>query len=99
MTKRTDQRPATVPFGATPAGKPPSVKEWCINSAVVDPATRSVLANSEDGKLYRWDLSSNTLSQSLVLTPGLGEAYTPTTIGVDGTVYAINNGTLFAVGK
>jgi hypothetical protein len=85
--------------GPTPDGPPPSVKEWCINSAVVDPATRSVLANSEDGKLYRWDLSSNTLSQSLVLTPGLGEAYTPTTIGVDGTVYAINNGTLFAVGK
>jgi RNA-directed DNA polymerase len=28
MTKRTDQRPATVPFGATPAGQPPSVTEW-----------------------------------------------------------------------
>jgi RNA-directed DNA polymerase len=27
-TKRTDQRPATVPFGATPAGQPPAVKEW-----------------------------------------------------------------------
>jgi RNA-directed DNA polymerase len=28
MTKRTDQRPATVPFAATPAGQPPSVAEW-----------------------------------------------------------------------
>jgi RNA-directed DNA polymerase len=28
MAKRTDQQPATVPFGATPAGQPPSVKEW-----------------------------------------------------------------------
>jgi hypothetical protein len=28
MAKRTDQRLATVPFGATPAGQPPSVKEW-----------------------------------------------------------------------
>src|SRR5438876_10210236 len=33
MTKPTDQRPATVPFGATPAGQPPSVQEWA-NRAV-----------------------------------------------------------------
>jgi RNA-directed DNA polymerase len=33
MAKPTDQRPATVPFGATPAGQPPSVKEWA-NRAV-----------------------------------------------------------------
>ena len=85
--------------GPTPEGAPPGVKEWCINSAVVDPATRSVLAGSEDGSLYRWDLTSNKLSQTMVLTSGLGEAYTPTVIGVDGTVYAINNAILFAVGK
>jgi hypothetical protein len=82
----------------TPDGPPPTVKEWCINSAVVDAATRSILAGNEDGKLYRWDLASNTLSETLVLTPGLGEAYTPTLVGPDGTVYAINNATLFAVG-
>jgi RNA-directed DNA polymerase len=28
MTKRTDQKLATVPFGATPAGQPTSVEEW-----------------------------------------------------------------------
>jgi hypothetical protein len=84
--------------GLTPDGPPPAVKEWCINSAVVDPATRSVIAGNEDGKLYRWDLATNTLSQTLVLTPGLGEAYTPTLVGPDGMVYAINNATLFAVG-
>lgn len=33
MAKRTDQQPATVPFGATPAGQPPSVKDWA-NRAV-----------------------------------------------------------------
>jgi hypothetical protein len=156
------------------------VKEWCINSAAVDPATGSVLAGSEDGKLYRWDLATNSFSQSMVLTSGvtilrqsrrlsgcwplkgacsqpkvktsvpaqsvvhgaalltgchgfreggrdgsrwerrtpgivkpplpdpgkaggspnaLGEAYAPTLIGPDGTVYAINNATLFAVGQ
>ena len=77
---------------------PDAVREWCINTAVVDPFTHSILANSEDGKLYRWDLDTNTFTQSLVLTPGIGEAYTPTLIGPDGTTYAINNATLFAVG-
>lgn len=77
---------------------PNAVREWCINSAVVDPATDSVLANSEDGKLYRWDLGTNTFSEVITLTPGVGEAYTPTLVGADGTVYAINDATLFAVG-
>jgi hypothetical protein len=87
-------------LGPTPdADHPGGVREWCINTAAVDPATRSVLANSEDGKLYRWDLTTNTFTESVTLTPGIGEAYTPTVIGADGTVYAVNNGTLFAVGR
>ena len=80
------------------AQHPNAVHEWCINSAAVDPATKSVLANNEDGRLYRWDLTSNTLSQTNILTTGLGEAYTPTIVGVDGIVYAINNAILFAIG-
>jgi hypothetical protein len=75
-----------------------AVHEWCINSAVVDPATDCVLVNSEDGNLYRWSLSTNTLSEQINITSGLGEAYTPTEIGTDGMVYAINDATLFAVG-
>jgi hypothetical protein len=85
--------------GRTADGPAPAVKEWCINSAAVDRFTASILAGSEDGKLYRWNLASNTFSQTFVLTSGLGEAYTPTMIGGDGTVYAINNATLFAVGQ
>jgi len=77
---------------------PNAVREWCINTAVVDPLTKSVMANSEDGKLYRWDLATNTLSQAITLSPGVGEAYTPTVIGPDGTVYAINWAILNAVG-
>ena len=76
---------------------PNAVREWCINTAAVDPFTGSILANSEDGRLYRWDLTSNTFSESITLTSATGEAYTPTLIGADGTVYAVNNATLFAV--
>jgi hypothetical protein len=86
--------PNFVPFGF-----PNAVREWCINAAAVDPATDSVLVNSEDGNLYRWDLKTDTLSQTVNLTTGIGEAYTPTVVGSDGTVYAINDATLFAVGR
>jgi hypothetical protein len=79
------------------ATHPNAVREWCINAAAVDPFTDSVLVNSEDGHLYRWDLSTNTLTQGIDLTVGVGEAYTPTLVGPDGTVYAINDAVLFAV--
>lgn len=77
---------------------PGGVREWCINSAAVDPVNKLILANSEDGNLYRWDLTNNTLSQTIKLSSGIGEAYTPTVIGADGTAYAINDAVLDAVG-
>jgi hypothetical protein len=86
-------------LGATPEGPPPAVREWCINSAAIDPFTRSAIINNEDGVVYRWDFTTNTLSQQLRLTAGVGEAYTPTVIGPDGTAYAINDAVLFAVGQ
>jgi hypothetical protein len=78
---------------------PNAVKEWCINTTAIDPFTKSALVNSEDGVVYRWDFTSNSLLQSLTLTGGRGEAYTPTAIGPDGAVYAINDAILFSVGK
>jgi hypothetical protein len=80
-------------------GYPGGVKEWCVNTAVVDPLTKSVLVNNEDGQMYRWNLATNTLSEQIRFTNGLGESYTPTAIGPDGVVYAINNAVLFAVGR
>ena len=86
--------------GVTPDGDcPGGVKEWCINTAAIDPFTKSVLANSEDGNLYRWDLTTNSFTQVITLSTGIGEAYTPTVIGADGTAYAINDAILDAIGK
>lgn len=82
-----------------PFGGPGSVREWCINNSAVDAIGHAALVNNEDGKLYRWDLDTNTLSESVTLTAGTSEAYTPTVVGPDGTVYAINAATLYAVGQ
>jgi hypothetical protein len=78
---------------------PPTVREWCINSAAIDKVKKSAIVNSEDGKLYRWDFATNSFTEQITLTGGIGEAYTPTVIGPDGTAYAINDGKLFAVGN
>jgi len=79
------------------AGSTIGRREWCINTMVTDPARKSILANNEDGALYRWDLVTNTLSQKVQLNAGLGQAYTPTWVGADGGVYAISNATLYAI--
>ncbi|MEZ5966148.1 MAG: hypothetical protein R3F56_20090 [Planctomycetota bacterium] len=87
-------------LGPTPDQNwPGGVREWCINTAAIDVARHCAIVNCEDGKVYRWDLGTNTLLDPVVLTVGIGEAYTPTIIGHDGTSYAINNGILFALGQ
>lgn len=87
-------------LGPTPdPAAPGGVYEWCVNVAAVDPVSRSVLINSEDGHLYRWNLATNELSQRLRLNEGRGQAYTPTAIGPDGVVYSINNAVLVAAGR
>lgn len=77
---------------------PPGARyEWCINSAVVDAIGKAVYANAEDGHTYRWNLVNNTFTDINLNAPR-GEAYTPTIMGPDGTIYAINNSTLYALG-
>ncbi len=79
-------------------GYPNATREWCTNGTAVDPATDGVFINNEDGNAYRWNLGTNSLTQAVQLTNGIGEPYTPTAIGPDGTIYALNGGTLFALG-
>jgi len=87
-------------LGPTPdAGPPGAVREWCVNTAAVDPFTNSVLVNSEDGNLYRWHLPSNTFTEHITLNPGVAQSYTPTAIGPDGRVYAINNAFIHSIGE
>src|SRR5262249_27752748 len=81
-------------LGPTPNHGLPGVREWCINSAAVDRTDKCAVINCEDGNVYRWSFSTNTLSPGLNLAPPTGEAYTPTVIGPDGAVYAINNAKL-----
>jgi hypothetical protein len=81
-------------------GQPAGARyEWCINSAAVDLADDSVIVNNEAGTVYRWDLATNKLAEQLHLNAPQEEAYTPTLIGPDGTVYAINDATLYAIGR
>jgi hypothetical protein len=89
----TRLNPTQVP--GAPAGV---VYEWCINSAVVDAKGHAVIANAEDGHTYRWDLKKDKLTD-IGLNAPIAEAYTPTEIGPDGTVYAINDAILYALGK
>ncbi len=79
------------------AGSTTARREWCINTMAADPARKSILANNEDGILYRWDLTTNTFTQNVRLNAGLGQAYTPTLVGADGGVYAISDAKLYAI--
>jgi uncharacterized repeat protein (TIGR01451 family) len=78
---------------------PLAVREWCINTAAVNPATNSVFTPSEDGRIYRWNLASESLTEWVMLGPGIGEPYVPTVIGPDGAVFTLNGGTMWALGN
>lgn len=106
-TQVTVMAPVITVAGITPdpsfdMNYPGAVREWCINSAAIDPIKKCAVVNSEDGHIYRWDFASNSLvvnsitgTPGLMLAPSTSEAYTPTVIGPDGAVYAINDATLY----
>ena len=98
----TEMREVMTVIGITPDTENPStfgaIREWCINTAAVDPATFSIFTPSEDGHIYRWNMVSNSLTEVMTLGVGIGEPYIPTVIGPDGTVFTLNGGTMFALG-
>lgn len=96
-----EMREVLTAIGFTPddaPGFPLAVQEFCINAPAVNPATKSVYFDSEDGHIYRWNLEKNSVDQAVALSPGLGQPYVPTVIGPDGTLYTLNGGNFFAVG-
>ena len=88
-------KPVITVLGVTPDPNLPGVREWCINSAAIDAVNKCAVVNSEDGHVYRWDFVHNRLSAGLYLAPSTSEAYTPTVIGPDGAIYAINDSVLY----
>lgn len=52
MTKRTDQPPATVPFGATPVGPPPSVVEWAHRTVWTERMLSALQSGVRGGKWH-----------------------------------------------
>jgi hypothetical protein len=48
---------------------------------------------------FRWDLDSGQPVESIRLHAPRGQAYTMTVVGPDGTSYAIEDATLYAVGS
>lgn len=83
---------------AVSAGDPDAVREWCTNGTVVDPATDSVFMNNEDGYTYEWNLGTDTITNAVEVTTGIGVPYTPTAISPNGEIFSDNGGTLFAEG-
>ncbi len=103
ITGHTVMKEIITVLGQTPDSEfpntPGAVREWCINTAAIDPYTKCAVVNSEDGKCYRWNFTTNTLDLVVTLTSGVGEAYTPTIICPNGTALAINNATMFVLGQ
>jgi hypothetical protein len=102
ITQVSVMKPVVSALGVTPDPTydqqfPQAVREWCINSAAVDIPGKSIVLNSEDGSIYKFDLVTGELTSRLKLTDGIGEPYTPTIIAKDGTIFAVSKAKIYAV--
>lgn len=95
---RPQMREVLTAIGCVPdTGTGLTVREWCVNTGAVNPPTSSVFCPSEDGRLYRWNLAANSITETIILGHPIGDPYVPTIIGPDGSIYAINGNKLFSV--
>ena len=69
--------------------------EWCVSAVAVD-RDGTIYANSEDGYIYATDRNGK-VRERLFLQLALRAAYSPVSIGSDGTIYTLNDGVLFVV--
>src|SRR5579872_5292375 len=76
---------------------PSAVLPWLGNAFAVNAPTKSVILPSSDGNLYRWNVSTNSISQFLSLGAAGGSQNVPTVIGPDGATYTMNGSTLVSV--
>jgi Bacterial Ig-like domain (group 3) len=81
---------------STNAGHPNGY-EWCANALAVD-VNGVVYGDNEDGYLYGIQQGGSPV-QRIFLERTISAAYTPTSMGGDGTIYAENGGHLVAVGN
>jgi hypothetical protein len=80
----------------------PNGYEWCINMPAID-MDGNVYVNSEDGNAYELPQGNSgvftTPTGKIFLNSAIGAAYTPISVGPDGTIYTQNNGQLFVIGN
>ena len=67
MAKRADPKPATVPFGATPARQPPSLKEWVNRHVWTDRMLDTLQTGVRGGK---WPLAKCLLHRAWTVESG-----------------------------
>ncbi|HEY4906542.1 MAG TPA: Ig-like domain-containing protein [Candidatus Acidoferrum sp.] len=76
---------------------PSAVLPWLGNAFAVNAATKTVILPSSDGNLYRWNVSTNSISQFLNLGAAGAQQNVPTVVGPDGSTYTISGSTLASV--
>lgn len=80
--------------------RPDAVRPWGFLTVAVSEPARSAYLTSDDGRVYRWQLDANALSESLPLVAPAAAAgpLAQTQIGPDGSVLVVHGSTLFVLG-